>query len=223
MTLSDGRILAWYEWGPSAGVPVLFCTGAAMSGWLGFGNDCLADLGLRLMAVDRPGLGRSSLHPHKTPASWVDDVRELLQFNALSEVLVVGFSQGAPFAFALAGSGLVRAAAIVSGQDQLDHPQIRPRLHPDVAGMLTALQQDPAGFEQQIAGMITLEGLWSLVIGMSGERDRALYESAAFRAAYRRALEQGFAQGTEGYARDLVNALGTWPTATEAIRIPVDL
>jgi len=105
----------------------------------------------------------------------------------------------------------------------LTRRQIRPRLHPDVAGMLTALQQDPAGFEQQMAGMITLEGLWSLVIGMSGERDRALYESAAFRAAYRRALEQGFAQGTEGYARDLVNALGAWPTAPEAIRIPVDL
>jgi pimeloyl-ACP methyl ester carboxylesterase len=223
MTLSDGRILAWYEWGPPAGVPVLFCTGAAMSGWLGFGSDCLADLGLRLMAVDRPGLGRSSPHPHKTLASWVDDMRELLQFNALSDMLVVGFSQGAPFAFALAGSGLVSAAAIVAGQDQLDHPQIRPLLHPDVAGMLTALQQDPAGFEQQMAGMITLEGLWSLVIGMSGERDRALYESAAFGAAYRRALEQGFAQGTAGYARDLVNALGAWPTAPEAIHIPVDL
>jgi pimeloyl-ACP methyl ester carboxylesterase len=68
MTLSDGRILAWYEWGPHAGVPVLFCTGAAMSGWLGFGSDCLADAGLRLMAVDRPGSGRSHPHPHTTLA-----------------------------------------------------------------------------------------------------------------------------------------------------------
>lgn len=54
--LTDGRRLGWYEWGPCDGTPVLFCTGAAMSGSLGFGPDCLADFGLRLMAVDRPRL-----------------------------------------------------------------------------------------------------------------------------------------------------------------------
>lgn len=40
MRLHDGRVLAWSEWGRVDGLPVLFCTGAAMSGWLGFGaND----------------------------------------------------------------------------------------------------------------------------------------------------------------------------------------
>jgi hypothetical protein len=36
------------------GLPVLFCTAAAMSGTLGFGADDVTDLGLRLIAVDRP-------------------------------------------------------------------------------------------------------------------------------------------------------------------------
>lgn len=34
LTLPDGRRLAWSEWGPADGRPVLFCTGAAMGGSL---------------------------------------------------------------------------------------------------------------------------------------------------------------------------------------------
>ncbi|WP_315790060.1 hypothetical protein [Fischerella sp. JS2] len=69
MQLHDDRILAWYEWGPVDGLPVLFCTGAGMSGWLGFGASDLPRLGLKLIAIDRPGLGLSEVHPHKTLSS----------------------------------------------------------------------------------------------------------------------------------------------------------
>jgi pimeloyl-ACP methyl ester carboxylesterase len=223
MRLPDGRRLAWSEWGAEGGVPVLFCTGAAMSGWLGFGAGDLRELGMRLLAVDRPGLGRSDPHPAKTLRSWVEDVRALVRDGGLRDPLAVGFSQGAPFAFALAGAGVVRALAVVSGQDQLSHPRLRPLLHHDVAGMLDAARQDPEEFERWFAGMATPEGLWSLVLGMSGERDRALYEDAEFAAAYERALREGFSQGAGGYARDLVNALGPWPVEPEEVGVPVDL
>ena len=43
MQLYDGRMLAWSEWGPVDGLPVLFCTGAGMSGWFGFGVSDLPD------------------------------------------------------------------------------------------------------------------------------------------------------------------------------------
>lgn len=221
MQLSDGRRLAWSEWGPIDGIPVLFCTGAGMSSWLGFGTNDLAELSLKLIAIDRPGLGLSDPHPSKTLASWAHDIQELIQTDALHPVLAVGFSQGAPFAFALAGQGLVAAIAIVSGQDDLAYPQLKPLLHPDVANMVAAVQQ--AGFEQHFAQIATPEVLWQLIIGMSAERDRMLYESEAFGAAYQRALQEGFSQGAEGYARDLVNALSSWLVEPEKITVPVDL
>ena len=223
MRLEHGRLLHWYEWGPAAGTPIIFCTGAAMSGWLGFGTDCLVEHNLRLLAPDRPGLGQSDPHPNKTLASWADDMWQFCAFNRLDPVLTVGFSQGAPFALALAASGLVSAAAIVSGQDDLRHPNLRPLLYPDVEGMLAAIEQDPTKFEQDMAAMATAEGFWDLIIGMSGERDRLLYESPDFATAYRETLQQGFAQGASGYARDLVIAMGDWPLDIEAIAIPVDL
>jgi hypothetical protein len=46
LRLPDGRTLAWSRWGPPAGRPVLFCTGAGMSGSLGFALAALPALGL---------------------------------------------------------------------------------------------------------------------------------------------------------------------------------
>lgn len=221
--LRDGRKLAWFEWGPEDGVPVLFCTGAGMSGSLGFGATHLPGLGLRLIAIDRPGLGLSHPHPSKTLASWVEDVRELMLVQQLHSVLAVGFSQGAPFAFSLAAAGLVEAIAIVSGQDELSHPSIKPLLPPDLAQMIAAVEQDAAAFQQHFCQTATWEGLWQLIMAMSAEPDRALYMKDSFRPAYQRCLQEGFAQGAEGYARDLVNAVATWPFRLEDITIPVDL
>ena len=49
------RQLAWAEWGPADGAPVLFSPGAATSCSLGFAGGALERLGARLIAVDRPG------------------------------------------------------------------------------------------------------------------------------------------------------------------------
>jgi pimeloyl-ACP methyl ester carboxylesterase len=221
--LKDGRTLGWHEWGPTNGTPILFCTGAAMSGHLGFGIDALSQLGLRLLAIDRPGLGCSTYNPNKSLASWADDVENILKFIYAKNIHVVGFSQGAPFALALAARGLTYRVAIVSGQDQLYHSSMRPLLIPDVQSMLNTIEQDPDGFERHVIDTFSLEQMWNMVMGMNGERDREVYESPAFKAAYRRALEDGFSQGAKGYARDLILALTNWGFDVETLRLPIDL
>jgi pimeloyl-ACP methyl ester carboxylesterase len=221
VTLSDGRRLAWSEWGRPDGRPIVFCAGAGCSGALGFGAAALSTLGLRLLAIDRPGLGASDPHPAKTFASWADDLTELIAQQALREVAVVGFSQGAPFALALAARGLVRSAAIVSGQDELAHPRVTPTLHPDVQQMVRTVASDPAAFEAHFASIATADVLWELSVGMSAEIDRAIYTQEPFASAYRTALREGFAQGAQGYARDLANAFLPWPFSVETIGIPV--
>src|SRR5687768_6806868 len=107
IALRDSRKLAWSEWGPENGRCVLFCTGAGMSGSLGFGTDVAHDLGVRLVSIDRPGLGRSDFDPRKSFSTWTADIAELIGQLELARPACVGFSQGAPFAFALAHAGLV--------------------------------------------------------------------------------------------------------------------
>ncbi|MFI9533314.1 alpha/beta fold hydrolase [Nocardia fusca] len=54
----------------------------------------LEEYGIRLISVERPGLGESSPAAGRTLLDWADDVRQL----GLTDPAVVGFSQGAPFA-----------------------------------------------------------------------------------------------------------------------------
>ena len=60
------RRMAWSEWGPADGTPVLFSPGAATSGSLGLGGGAVERRGVRLIALDRPGLGGSDRAPGRT-------------------------------------------------------------------------------------------------------------------------------------------------------------
>lgn len=221
--LADGRVLATYEWGVETGFPVLFCTGAGMSGSLGFGLEHLHDRDMRLVVPDRPGLGKSSPDPAKSLASWAADMEAWLDQQGISAFAAVGFSQGAPFALALELTGRLTALALVSGQDDLSHAQIRPLLNADVSRMLQKAQADPVQFEQYIAQNISVDWLWDFILNSSAEIDRAVYTHPVFAPAYRRALEEGFSQGAAGYARDLAIALQQWVVQPEDVRCPVDL
>lgn len=223
ITVDDGRRVGWTEWGPAEGVPIVFCTGAAMTSSLGFGPAALREVGVRLLCVDRAGLGRSAPDPGKSFASYAADVGAVLAHLGITRAGAVGFSQGGPFAVALAATGRVSALALVAATDELAHPALRPRLPSEFAAMLDAVAADPTGFETHFATQVDAEGMWQLIMQMSSPHDRALYEQPDFAAAYRGTLADAFAQGPAGYVRDFVLASSRWPTPPEEVRVPVSL
>jgi pimeloyl-ACP methyl ester carboxylesterase len=70
---------------------------------------------------------------------------------------------------------------------------------------------------------MTASMMHGMVQPMSAACDRAVYADPAFDAAYRRALDEGFSQGPDGYARDTVLASRPWPFDPSTIAVPVDL
>ncbi|UQI45662.1 alpha/beta hydrolase [Streptomyces sp. HU2014] len=220
--LSDGRLLGWAEWGPPDGHPVVLCPGAATSRWLGFGAGVVEALGVRLVSVDRPGLGASTPAPGRTFADFADDLRQLGALRGLGRPAVVGNSQGAPFALACARAGHVSALAVVSGADEVAAPEFAPALAADLRGLVTRTARDPAGAEEFFAGF-GADAMWDMVMSGSPECDLAVYQEPGFAAAYRRALDEGFARGAAGYARDTVLAMGRWPFDLGGIAVPADI
>ncbi|MBP2401453.1 alpha/beta fold hydrolase [Streptomyces syringium] len=221
--LPDGRMLAWAEWGPADGLPVLLCPGGATSRWLGFGADAVDALGVRLVSVDRPGLGASDPAPGRTLHDWPDDVRSLAAARGLDGLRVVGYSQGAPFALACAARGVVTGASIVSGSGEPAAPELADALAPGVRSMVEAVAADPSAAEAAFAASADADAMWALVTTGCAEPDRAVFRQPVFAAAYRRAITEGFARGPAGYARDTVLTMGRWPFDTTAITTPVDL
>ncbi|MEU5273755.1 alpha/beta hydrolase [Streptomyces hygroscopicus] len=220
--LPDGRLLGWAEWGPLDGVPVLLCPGAATSRWLGFGAGVVEALGVRLVSVDRPGLGVSTPAPGRTFSDFAGDVRQLCVLRGLGHPVVVGNSQGAPFALACAAEGVASALAIVSGADEVARPEFASVLNANLRGLVEWTKSDPAGAEKFFAGF-TADAMWDMVMAGSPGCDLAVYQDPDFAAGYRRALDEGFAQGAAGYARDTVLAMGRWPFALDEIDVPVDI
>ncbi|GAA1793932.1 alpha/beta fold hydrolase [Actinomadura chokoriensis] len=220
--LSDGRSLGWAEWGLPDGIPVLLCPGAATSRWLGFGGGVVEALGVRLVSVDRPGLGVSTPAPGRTFSGFAADMRQFCALRGLGDPAVVGNSQGAPFALACAEAGVASALAVVSGADEVAAPRFASVLPADLRGLVERTASDPDGAEDFFTGF-TAEAMWDMVMAASPECDLSVYRDPDFAAAYRRALNEGFAQGAAGYARDTVLAMGRWPFELGGISVPVDI
>jgi pimeloyl-ACP methyl ester carboxylesterase len=221
--LLDGRRLGWAEWGPRNGSAVLLCPGAATSRWLGFGSDILVEGTIRLISVDRPGLGSSDPDPARTLTSWASDIEYFARRRALHPLAVVGFSQGAPFALACAAAGIANAVAVVSGTDELAHPRFAHVLDPQVKAMVDAVHADVDSAMASLARVGSAGALWELIMAVSPEVDRVVYTAHVFRQAWRRAMQEAFVQGPAGYARDTVLTMSRWPFDPADICVPVDL
>jgi pimeloyl-ACP methyl ester carboxylesterase len=223
LSLQNGRRLAWSEWGPETGQPILFISGAGTAGSLGFGADCLDELNIRLIAPDRPGLGGSDPDPGKTLQSVADDFADLIGHLGAGAIPVAAVSQGVPFALALAAGGPVSRLAVVSGQDELSRPEFFCRLPDQLQQMVRDAKHNPDALIAMLEGFADPDSFLEFIISTSSELDQAVYSSEPFHSAFKSALERGFAQGPTGYALDTVAAMGPWAFNWDAITCPVDL
>lgn len=97
--LRDGRTLAYAEFGAPAGLPVIYCHGIPSSraeGELTLRGSCAAQLGLRVIVPDRPGMGGSDFQPKRRVIDWPSDVVELVDALQLGRFAMLGSSGGAP-------------------------------------------------------------------------------------------------------------------------------
>ena len=103
VNLPDGRRLAYAEYGDANGRPVFLfhgLPGSRLSWGLLPGDPIPA--GLRIIAPDRPGYGRSEPRPHRTLCAWADDVGQLADALGIGDFAIVGVSGGGPGALACA-------------------------------------------------------------------------------------------------------------------------
>lgn len=108
-----GRRLALDDRGDRHGTPVLFLHGTPDTRLARHPDDTIpADLGIRLLATDRPGLGCSDIDPSATPRSVADDHATVLDHLDIPEAHVVAWSAGSIHALAFAGAHPGRTASL---------------------------------------------------------------------------------------------------------------
>jgi pimeloyl-ACP methyl ester carboxylesterase len=176
VTLRDGRRLGFADIGARDGSPVFFFHGLGTTRVVCPQDDDLAvELGARLIAVDRPGIGISDPHPGRRLLDWPQDVAQLADSLEIERFSVLGWSGGGPYAAAcgyllpdrVRTVGLVSAPAPLTGAPLPDYLRRFDRTAVRAAGTIPWMirlalwqwgrpqRRDPVRFfEESVAAMI---------------------------------------------------------------------
>jgi pimeloyl-ACP methyl ester carboxylesterase len=163
--LRDGRRLTYRTLGRPGGFPVLYLHGAIGSPrWHSAELDAaVASLGIRYLAVNRPGFGGSDPRPERTVADYGADVEDLTDALGLERFSVIGVSAGAPFALACAWALPARVVAVAAASPLAPSPAIRYRV-------------PVAGFRVPLAGPLFYEAALRLLRARSATAPRSMLE-----------------------------------------------
>src|SRR5690242_21633757 len=101
--LRDGRALGYMEVGKSDGAPIFHFHGNGTSRLEVLTVQAVAEnVGVRLIGLDRPGIGRSDAKAGYRLLDWPDDVVEVAEALGIERFAVEGLSGGGPYALACA-------------------------------------------------------------------------------------------------------------------------
>jgi pimeloyl-ACP methyl ester carboxylesterase len=129
------QTIAWREYGDPRGEPVLYFGGTPGSRLEGsFAHEAALARGIRLIAIERPGLGLSTAQPVATVTDCARQFLDLANELELDEFGVVGYSAGGLYALAVAHAapGRVRFVADMAGPAPMYRPELRRTLPPPV-------------------------------------------------------------------------------------------
>jgi len=229
--LRDGRRLGYAQYGDQHGTPVLFFHGLGTTR-----VSCPPDeaparaLGVRLIAVDRPGLGLSDPCPRRRLLDWPMDVVELADQLGLARFAVVGWSGGGPYAAAcgyllpnrVKAVGMVSAPAPLSGVSGVDYLRRFDRTAARAAGRAPWMirlalwhwgrrqRRDPVRFfEASLAQMIEAD---QAALSLPEVRGRMIANSAEL-----------YRHGGRGMYEEALVLARRWGFRPDDIRVPVHI
>ena len=230
LILSDGRRLTYAEIGGTTGHPAIYCHGFPGSRLEAtFAEAAAARAGVRLVAIDRPGMGGSDHEPGRTLLDWADDVRAVADHLGIDGFDVIGVSGGAPYALACAATlpGRVRSAAIVSGVGPPEAVRGAPLMTTSgLALRLVGSAPWAASLVSHAARLLARHAssvTFALLTAWAPPPDRRMLRDRAFRDFLRASLREAFQSGARGAALDLQLLSATWPLDMAAIRAPIHL
>jgi pimeloyl-ACP methyl ester carboxylesterase len=232
MTLDDGRRLGFAEFGSARGRAVFWLHGtpgarrqipepARIAG---------VEHDVRLIGIDRPGVGKSSPHLYGKLVDFAYDLREIADRLGINEFGLVGLSGGGPYVLAVAHEmpERVRAAVVLGG--------VAPSVGPEAAegGIvslasrfqlpLTALREPLAfGISALIWSVrpIASPGLY-LYARVSPEGDRRLLLRPEFKAMFLDDLLNGSLPGLRAPVYDAVLFGRDWGFSVRDVKVPVE-
>lgn len=230
ITLTDGRRLYYAEYGADDGNPVIYFHGFPGSrlevqryNQIALSNNC------RLIAVDRPGMGLSTIDKKRSILSTVNDIINLADKLGITKFSIISHSGGSPFvaACAYAIPERLTGAAIVSGMSPFENPKahigmVREQL---VASKLVKKFPLLAIPMMWITRMMLRKSdkLLDKMIKPLPEVDQAIFLDSDTRKELVSCTLEAFRNGIKGAAFEMRLLLSPWGFKLENIEFPISV
>lgn len=229
LRLPDGRAMAWAEYGSPRGLPCVLVPDTGSSrlapSWLL--HDSALPSAIRLLAIDRPGIGASDPIGFGGTEQPAEDLRRLVETLAVGRVAVIGIGRGADDAFAFAARypALVSSVSAVSVRLPNREATRRSLLHPlgrrgrTWAGPL-ACWVDTAGKDADL----TLESTWRRMLDRLDPQAAEALADRWMESDFRDAVAADAAQINPAWTAPARSAgPPAWVLDPGAVRVPVEL
>jgi len=225
----DGSVIAVEAAGEQGATPLLFCHGLADSRLSArLFTHAARELGLRVVAPDRPGVGGTDPRRLRRLADWAEDAALVLDALRADSAALLGISAGGPFAAACAARipGRVRSLTLVSPLGPPGWPTrgMAPgqRLSLEVARHAPALG---GWFLGRLATLARRSPRLFLRLATSElpDIDRRAIEQPGMRDAFLTGYVEAFRRGSWGVAQDLRVLTRPWGFELGSIEVPTSI
>jgi pimeloyl-ACP methyl ester carboxylesterase len=229
---SDGRTLAFVERGATDGVPVIVCHGTPGSRLTRHHDaDIYERHGVKMVAYDRPGYGRSDPKPGRSVADATGDIEAIADELGFDRFVVVGGSGGAPHALAcgaLLGDRVLRVGALVTPApytDDFDFLAGQADLNVKEFGAALEGPEAIEAFLQPYADelMSDPDKVVAQISAELPEVDQAILARPEYRAIMVESFVEAIRQGVRGWADDDLAFTKPWGFELEDVTADVRL
>jgi len=151
ISLPDNRKLSYIDIGDKKGKVVLYFHGvpSAAEEWNMWGDDqIISKLGIRLIVIDRPGVGLSSFYSNRRISDWAKDIAHFADTLEIEKFSVLGYSGGGPYAAVCAAliPERLRSVGLISSVVSFDNEKLLEGLNQGNVQFLNLAIQKPRLF-----------------------------------------------------------------------------
>lgn len=231
VAVRDGRRLSFAEYGAPRGPALVWMHGTpgARRQIPLDARELALERGLRIIGVDRPGIGSSTPYLYPNVGDWTADLALLLDALGIDTARVIGLSGGGPYALAagalladrVPGVGVLGGVAPTRGPDAADGGIIQLAVH---AAPLLAATRVPLGIALTgaIRGVRPLAGpALDLYAAVQPPGDKNLLGRPEFKAMFLDDLLNGSRFQTSAPLADLILFTRDWGFALGDVEVPV--
>jgi pimeloyl-ACP methyl ester carboxylesterase len=216
------------EYGDPNGTPMLGFHGTPGSRFmLRLADGAASELGIRLIAPERPGFGLSTFQKGRTLAGWARDVEAFTQALGVERFAVAGVSGGGPYAAACAAmlphrvtaAGFVSPIGPLAGPEKPDRVgwghyclfRLFPRIPGVMAGIFTV---------GRLFFLYAPQVVFGLILGRSAPADWKILSRGDVRRNLIAGVAEGFRPGVRGGVEEMRVFSMPWDVPLAAITAP---